>query len=222
MDPSTWSKVDDYLAAQLVTTDDALDGALQACTDAGLPPINVTPAQGKLLMMLARLRGAQSILEIGTLGGYSTVWLARALPPGGKLLSLEIDSARADLARRNLHRAGLGDVAAVRVGPAAESLAALVAAGERFDFFFIDADKKSTPEYFRRALELASPGAVIVVDNVVRNGAVADANSTNADVRGIQQFLSELSVNPRVTATAIQTVGGKGYDGFVLATVDRE
>lgn len=221
MDQDTWTNVDDYFAQQLALTDAILDAVLRASDCAGLPAINVSPAQGKLLMMLAKLRGATSILEIGTLGGYSTIWLARALPSTGRLMTLEIDPARAELAESNLARAGFTKNVHVRVGPAVESLAALVEARERFDFIFIDADKRSTPEYFRRTLELASPGAVIIVDNVVRNGAVADPDTTNADVIGIRTFLDQIAADPRVTATAIQTVGGKGYDGFVLATVNR-
>jgi predicted O-methyltransferase YrrM len=221
MNQATWTQVDAYLCDRLMPGDHPLDECLRASAEAGLPAINVSPTQGKLLMMLAKLRGATSILEVGTLGGYSTIWLARALKPGGRLISLEIDPARAELARANLDRAGFTHHAEVRVGPAAGALAAMVAGGDaRFDFIFIDADKKSTCEYFERAVQLATPGAVIVVDNVVRSGGVADPTSTDPDVQGVRRFIDRLSSEPGITATAIQTVGGKGYDGLLIATVD--
>lgn len=221
MNQELWTKVDAYLADHLVPGDHALDACLRASDEAGLPAINVSPTQGKLLMMLARLRGASSILEVGTLGGYSTIWLARALKPHGRLISLEIDPGRAELARANLARADLIDRAEIRVGPASESLAAMVNAGDaRFDFIFIDADKRSTCDYFERSIQLALPGAVIIVDNVVRRGAVADPDTLDPDVQGIRRFIEHLTHDARVTATAIQTVGGKGYDGFLVATVE--
>lgn len=219
MDQETWTKVDDYFQQHLLPTDEALDAAHRASVEAGLPAISVTPTQGKLLIMLAQLRRATSILEIGTLGGYSTIWLARALPSDGRLISLEIDPARAELARANLARAGFTSNVEVRFGSAADSLDVLAKEQARFDFVFIDADKRSTPVYFDHAVRLAMPGAVVVVDNVVRRGAVADANTTNADVVGIRSFIESLEGHSRVTATAVQTVGGKGYDGFVVATV---
>jgi predicted O-methyltransferase YrrM len=220
MSQDLWTAVDGYITGLLVTPDPALDAALEASAAAGLPAINVAPNQGKLLMLLAQLQGARSILEIGTLGGYSTIWLARALPAGGRLVTLEANPEYAEVARGNLARAGLGEVVEVRVGPAAESLPRLVdeEAGP-FDVVFIDADKQSTPEYFGWALRLARRGTLIVVDNVVRDGAVLDADSENPAVQGIRRFNEMAAEEPRVSATAIQTVGSKGYDGFALALV---
>jgi predicted O-methyltransferase YrrM len=208
-DRDTWLAVEHFF-----------DSALQGSVAAGLPAINVTPAQGRFLSQLVRLRGARQVLEIGTLGGYSTVWLARALPAGGRLVSLELNPEYASLARTQVDRAGVGASVEIRVGRAADSLAALIAEQVApFDFVFIDADKASTPEYFQRALQLTRPGAVILVDNVARNGAVADAASTDPSVLGMRRFAEMLSREIRVEATAIQTVGSKGYDGFVLAIV---
>ena len=211
-----WAEVDAALAALLAPPDEVLDAALAASAAAGLPAHDVSPLQGKLLELLARLQGARAILELGTLGGYSTIWLARALPPGGRLVTLEADPRHAEVARANLARAGLAAAVEVRVGPALETLPSL--AGP-FDLVFIDADKRSNPEYLAWALELTRPGSLIVADNVVRGGAVADEGSTDAGVRGVRRFLELVAAEPRLHATAIQTVGAKGYDGFALALV---
>jgi predicted O-methyltransferase YrrM len=220
MSQDLWTAVDGYITGLLVPADPALDAALEASAAAGLPAINVAPNQGKLLMLLAQLQGARSILEIGTLGGYSTIWLARALPAGGRLVTLEANPEYAGVARSNLARAGLAEVVEVRVGPAAESLPRLAEEGAGpFDVVFIDADKPSTPEYFGWALRLARRGTLIVVDNVVRDGAVIDAGSEDPAVQGIRRFNEMAAAEPRVSATAIQTVGSKGYDGFALALV---
>jgi predicted O-methyltransferase YrrM len=216
----TWSRVDDYLNALLVPPDAALDAALQSTEAAGMPAINVAPNQGKLLHLLALSVGARAILEIGTLGGYSTIWLARALAPGGKVVSLEADAKHADIARANLARAGLAEVVEVRVGRAIETLPKLEAEGAGpFDLVFIDADKASTTEYLAWAIKLARRGALIVVDNVVRKGAVADAATTDENARGMRRFFAALQTETRVTATAIQTVGSKGHDGLAIALV---
>jgi predicted O-methyltransferase YrrM len=217
-----WTAVDQYLADLFIPPDPALDAAMQASAAAGLPSIQVSPTQGKMLYLLARIRGARRILEIGTLGGYSTIWLARALPPpaeGGRLVTLEYEAKHADVARANLARAGLADRVEVMVGPALESLPTLSAQGP-FDFVFIDADKTNYPGYFEWSLKLSRPGTVIVADNVVRKGAVVDADSADANVRAVRQFNELLVASGRVSATAIQTVGAKGYDGFVIGIVN--
>jgi predicted O-methyltransferase YrrM len=215
-----WAAVDRYLGDLLLPADPALDAALDASAAAGLPAIAVSPTQGKLLHLLARLHGARRILEVGTLGGYSTIWLARALPAGGRLVTLELSETNAAVARANVARAGLADLVDVRVGPALETLPRLAADGAApFDLVFIDADKPSTTEYFEWALALSRPGGVIVVDNVVRDGALADAASEDASVRGMRRFVERVAAEPRVSATGVQTVGAKGYDGLVLALV---
>lgn len=215
-----WAAVDGYLGAHLVPADPVLDAALRASADAGLPPINVSPAQGKMLHVLARAQGARSILEIGTLGGYSAIWLGRALPPGGRLITLEADPRHAQVARANLARAGLTDVVEVRVGAAQETLPRLHAAGDGpFDLIFIDADKPGYPDYLSWSLGLSRPGTMIVADNVVRDGAVADSASQDANVLGVRRYIEMMAAEPRVSATVIQTVGTKGYDGFALAVV---
>jgi predicted O-methyltransferase YrrM len=220
MHDDTWAAVDDYFNALLIPPDPALHAALAASDAAGLPPHHVAPNQGKLLYLLARLMGARAILEIGTLGGYSTIWLARALPPGGRIVTLEADPAHAAVARENLARAGLRDVVELRLGPALETLPRLAAEGRGpFDMIFLDADKPNNPAYLDWALRLARPGTLIVADNVVRGGAVLDA-AGDASVQGIRRFAARLAAEPRLSATAIQTVGGKGYDGFVLALVE--
>ncbi|MEV7360257.1 O-methyltransferase [Kitasatospora sp. NPDC091276] len=220
MTQSTWDAVDAYFSEQLVGHDPALAAAAAAADAAGLPKIAVAPNQGKLLHLLALTQGARRILEVGTLGGYSAIWLARALPADGTLITLEIDPKHAEVARGNIARAGLEKVAEVRLGRAADSLAALVEQGvEPFDLVFIDADKPSNPEYFRRALQLTRPGSLIIVDNVVRGGAVADADSTDPAVVGTRALHDLIAAEPRVTATSVQTVGSKGYDGFTLARV---
>jgi predicted O-methyltransferase YrrM len=214
-----WTAVDEYLAERLVEDDPALEAALRDSDRAGLPAIQVTPTQGKLLHLLARSVRANAILELGTLGGYSTIWLARALAPGGRLITLEAEAKHADVARANLARAGLSDRVEIRLGRALDTLPKLAEEKHRFDFVFIDADKPNIPEYFTRSIELSRPGAIIVVDNVVREGKIADANSDDANVQGVRRFFELLDREPRVSATAIQTVGGKGYDGFALALV---
>lgn len=220
MSQEQWSAVDRYLADLLAPPDPALDEALRASAAAGLPPINVSPSQGKLLQLLARVQGARAILEIGTLGGYSTIWLARALPADGRLITLEADPRHAEVARANLARAGLAEVVEVRLGRALETLPRLAAEDRGpFDLVFIDADKPSTPDYVAWALRLCRRGSLIVVDNVVRDGAVIDAGSDDPGLRGVRRALELLAAEPRVSATAIQTVGGKGYDGFALALV---
>ncbi|HEV3017953.1 MAG TPA: O-methyltransferase [Burkholderiaceae bacterium] len=222
MSQQTWTAVDHYLDDVLVGHDAALDAALRESAEAALPPINVAPTQGKLLNLLARSIGARSILEIGTLGGYSTIWLARALPADGRLITLEIDRRHAEVARANIARAGLEQRVEVRVGRALDALAQLgeQAAGP-FDLFFIDADKPNIPAYFSWALRLARPGSLIVVDNVVRDGAVIEADSADASVQGVRRLNELMASEPRVAATVIQTVGVKGYDGFALALVTR-
>ncbi|WIX88557.1 O-methyltransferase [Amycolatopsis sp. DG1A-15b] len=217
MTDQIWTEVDDYLAGALLAPDPVLDTALADADAAGLPHIAVAPNQGKLLNLLARLAGARSILEIGTLGGYSTIWLARALPAGGKLVTCEYEPKHAEVARANLARAGFGeDVVDIRVGAALDTLPALTGP---FDFVFIDADKANLANYVRASLALARPGTAIVVDNVVRQGRVADAGSDDPNVRGAREMFDLLAAEDRIDATAIQTVGGKGYDGFVLALV---
>lgn len=217
---AVWNAVDDYFSEQLVGHDPVLEAATADAAAAGLPEIAVAPNQGKLLHLLALTQGARRILEVGTLGGYSAIWLGRALPQDGTLITLELDPKHAEVARGNLARAGLGKVAQVRVGRAADSLAALVEeAVEPFDLVFIDADKPSNPEYFRRALELTRPGSLIIVDNVVRGGRIADAESTDPAVVGTRELHALLAAEPRVSATSVQTVGSKGYDGFTLARV---
>jgi predicted O-methyltransferase YrrM len=216
MDKRTWQAVDGYFTGQLLAPDPVLDAALEANALAGLPPIDVTPAAGKLLHLLARSVGARRILEIGTLGGYSTIWLARALPADGQLVTCEINPDHAEVARDNLARAGLDGLVDVRVGPALDTLPTLEGP---FDLAFIDADKQSNAEYFRHAVRLCRPGTVIVVDNVVRGGRVADAYNSDPDVRGTRAVAEVIAQEPRVDATVVQTVGTKGYDGFLLALV---
>jgi len=220
MSEEQWAAVDDYLVSELLPPDDALDRALAASAAEGLPSIQVSPAQGRLLEILARAQRARSILEIGTLGGYSTIWLARALPPGGRLITLELDAHHADVARRNVARAGLEQVVQIRVGPALDSLRALAAERrEPFDFIFIDADKTGYPEYFRHSLTLSRRGTMIIADNVVREGAVADAASDDPNVRAVRTLLGMMANEARVISTVLQTVGSKGYDGFSVALV---
>jgi len=215
-----WQAVDRYIADTLIGRDAALDAAVAASDAAGLPQIAVAPNQGKLLHLLALVRGAKRILEIGTLGGYSTIWLARALPAGGRLITLEADETHARVARSNIERAGLGVDVEVRLGPALETLPRLAAEGAGpFDLTFIDADKPNIPAYFEWSLKLAAPGGLIVVDNVIRDGAVADASSTDPSVLGVRRLNEMLRDEPRVTATTIQMVGSKGYDGMTVVLV---
>ncbi|AOJ27908.1 methyltransferase [Burkholderia seminalis] len=220
MDQDRWNQVDAYFSATLVPSDDALDAALAASDAAGLPAINVAPNQGKLLQLLATIRGARRILEVGTLGGYSTIWLARALPPGGTLVTLELNPAHAKVATQNIARAGFASVVSVVVGSAKDSLARLVDAGEApFDFVFIDADKDNNAVYLDAALKLSRPGTVIVVDNVVRGGRVADPDNREPDVIGVRDGFARLVAEPALTTTAVQTVGQKGWDGFSISIV---
>ncbi|MEW2397134.1 O-methyltransferase [Streptomyces sp. NPDC046862] len=215
-----WNDVDAYFSALLSPEDEALTAALRDSDAAGLPHISVAPNQGKLLQLLAQVQGARRILEFGTLGGYSTIWLARALPEEGRLISFEYEARHADVARRNLDRAGLGRLVEVRVGPALESLPKLADENpEPFDFVFIDADKANNRHYVEWALKLTRPGALIVVDNVVRSGRVVDADSDEPAIRGTRSALELIASHPRLSGTAVQTVGAKGYDGFALARV---
>jgi len=216
----TWNAVDGYIAKQLLVPDAALEAALRSSDAAGLPAINVSPPQGKLLMMLAQMHGARRVLEVGTLGGYSTIWLARGLPPDGRIVTLEVDPKHAKVAAANVAHAGLSDRVEIVVGPALDTLAGLAARkGVPFDLVFIDADKPNNPSYFAWALKLSRKGSVIIVDNVVREGAVVDARSTDERVRGTRRLFEMIAAEPRVSATAIQTVGSKGYDGFAMALV---
>jgi predicted O-methyltransferase YrrM len=211
-----WAAVDDYFVEHLVPADEILDAALAAGAAAGLPDIQVSPPQGRLLRLLAEIRGARSILEIGTLGGYSTICLARGMAKDGSLTTLEIDPKHADVARANFARAGLTDVIDLRLGPALDTLPDL---DGPFDLVFIDADKQHNADYFTWALRLSRPGTVIIVDNVVRGGRVIETSGRDDIVNGVRRVVELIGAEPRVTATAIQTVGGKGYDGFILATV---
>lgn len=216
----TWSAVDRYIGNFFTPPDSALDQALSLSAERGLPAIAVSPPQGKMLHLLARAIGARRILEVGTLGGYSAIWLARALPPGGKLITLESDAKHAEVARANLANAGLVESVEIMVGPALETLPRLVAEQyQPFDFVFIDADKPSTADYFTLSLKLTHVGSVIVVDNVVREGEVADVRTTDPNAAGMRRFNAVLAAERRVSATQVQTVGSKGYDGFALALV---
>ena len=220
MSQDLWSAVDRYITEQLLPRDATLDAASEASAKAGLPAIAVAPNQGMLLHLLARLQGARHVLEIGTLGGYSTIWLARALPPGGRVVTLELNERHAEVARANLRRAGVDGLVEIRVGPALELLPRLAAEKhEPFDLCFIDADKQSNPDYFAWALRLSRRGSLIVVDNVVRDGAVIDAASEDASTRGVRRLFEVMGAEPRVIATALQTVGTKGYDGLAFALV---
>ncbi|MER6323292.1 O-methyltransferase [Streptomyces coelicoflavus] len=215
-----WDDVDSYFISHLAPDDDALAAARGESDAAGLPPVNVAANQGKLLQLLAQIQGARTILEIGTLGGYSTIWLARALPSDGRLVTLEYSARHAEVATRNIARAGLDALVDVRVGPALESLPKLADENPPpFDLVFIDADKGNNPHYLEWALRLTSTGSLIVVDNVVRGGRVADADDTGDDVRGTRAAIELIGSHPRLSGTAVQTVGTKGYDGFALARV---
>lgn len=217
------AEVDAWIADRLIGGDPALDKALARNAAEGLPAIDVSAAQGKLLHVLARSIGAWRILEVGTLGGYSTIWLARALPDHGVLVTLEIDPHHAEVARANLDAAGIGDKVEIRVGPAVETLSRMETESEGpFDFVFIDADKPNNVAYLKAALALARPGALIIVDNVVREGRVTDASSIDAAILGTRALFDVVAAEPRLTATAIQTVGAKGWDGFMIAVVNDE
>jgi predicted O-methyltransferase YrrM len=215
-----WSAVDAYIGDHLLGEDAALDAALAANAAAGLPAIDVSPAQGKMLHLLARVAGARRILEIGTLGGYSTIWLARALPEAGTLVTLELEPSHAAVARANIAHAGLSDRVEIRVGPAVATLERMIEAGEApFDLVFVDADKPSNVAYVRAALALSRLGTTIVIDNVVREGGVLDATSDDPRIHGVRALFGMIAAEPRLTATAVQTVGAKKWDGFVLAVV---
>ena len=220
MTEQVWNAVDDYYASLLGASDPVMENVLAASAAAGLPAIQVSALQGRLLMLLAQAMGAHRILEIGTLGGYSSIWLARGLPPDGVLVTLESEPRHAEVATANIASAGFAAVAEVMLSPALDSLAELVSKGARpFDLIFIDADKPSYPAYLEWSLKLAWPGSLIVADNMVRDGAVIDADSSDPAVLGARQFNDLVAKNERLSATAIQTVGAKGYDGFVLARV---
>ncbi len=220
MTQELWTSVDQYINGLFTPSDPVLDAALEASAAAGLPSIQVSPSQGKLLHLFARMQGASNILEIGTLGGYSTIWMARALPPGGKLLTLEADAKHAAVARANFARAGLTGVIELRFGPALDTLPQLATADlGPFDLIFIDANKSTMAEYFEWALKLSRRGCVIIADNVIRHGGVIDAESRDPDIVGVRRFNERLATESRVSATEIQTVGSKGYDGFALAVV---
>jgi predicted O-methyltransferase YrrM len=221
MPAPTTQAVDAYVVGKLLTPDPALDAAMARNVSAGLPAIDVSAAQGKMLHLFARMAGARRILEVGTLGGYSTIWLARALPPGGQLVTLELDPHHADTARANIAAAGLADRVDIRIGPASETLDAMIAAGEApFDLVFIDADKEGNVAYLKAALALARPGTTIIVDNVVREGGVLDSASDDPMILGTRALFDAVAGDPRLDATAIQTVGAKPWDGFLLAIVN--
>ena len=220
MSKEMWTAVDRFLVESLIPTDPILSEAMEANAAANLPAIDVAPNQGKLLYLLAKIQGAKRILEIGTLGGYSTIWLARALPEDGKLVTLELEAKHAEVATANIERAGLSSKVEVRLGPAAESLSQLQEEGvEPFDFIFIDADKEGYPVYLDWSLRLSRPGTIIVGDNVVRDGAVVDPENTDPQIIGLRRFVAMVGSDPRLDATALQTVGSKGHDGFALAIV---
>ncbi|RTM02218.1 MAG: O-methyltransferase [Hyphomicrobiales bacterium] len=221
MSSKTWTAVDDYIVSSLFEADPVLDAVLAANRDQGLPAIDVSAAQGKLLSLLVRIRGAKKVLEVGTLGGYSTIWMARGLPADGKVVTLELDPHHARVARSNFERAGVSGKVDLRLGPALQSLAALGSenAGP-FDLIFIDADKPNNPNYLDWALKLSRPGTVIVCDNVIRDGAVVKHNSGDANVEGARAAFSFIGGDKRLDGTAIQTVGAKGYDGFAIAIVE--
>jgi predicted O-methyltransferase YrrM len=217
-----WTQVDRYFGDLLAPSDDKLDSALAANKKAGLPSIDVSRLQGKFLELLVRISGARRILEIGTLGGYSTIWMARALPEGGRIITLEANPRHAEVARANLENAGVLDRVDLRLGRAIDNLPKLKASGAGpFDLIFIDADKPSNPDYLKWALKLSRPGTVIVTDNVVREGKVVDAESNDKDVQGTRRFAEMMAAEPRLSATVLQTVGTKGYDGFALSVVLR-
>jgi predicted O-methyltransferase YrrM len=220
MNRDDWTAVDDYIAGHLLSSDPVLDAALVANAAAGLPAIDVSAVQGKMLHLLARGMGARRILEIGTLGGYSTIWLAGALPDDGQLVTLELEPHHADVARANLARAGFAEKVEVRVGPAAQTLDTMIAAGAApFDFIFVDADKEGYPDYLRAAIRLSRPGTMLVFDNVVREGAILDADHPDPRVQGTRALFEAMAAEPRLSATAVQTVGAKKWDGFALGVV---
>jgi len=219
-DKPIWTEVDNYLTETLIPADPILEAALAANAAAGLPSIDVSPTQGKWLHLLAKIKGATRILEIGTLGGYSTIWLARALPPGGRLITLEFNPRHAAVAEQNIARAGLSHLVEIRIGAAADSLAQLHTEDPTpFDLIFIDADKPNNPAYLEWALKFSRKGTLIVIDNVIRDGKIADPTSTEPAITGTRTMFEMLAANPRLQGTALQTVGSKGYDGFAIALV---
>jgi predicted O-methyltransferase YrrM len=221
MSKKKWTAVDRYISEALIPADPTLEEALKASKKAGLPAIAVTANQGKFLMILAQAIGARSILEMGSLGGYSTIWLARALPPEGKLITLEADAKHAEVAQANVANAGLADKVEVRLGRALDTLPELALEGiAPFDLIFIDADKGNYPGYLEWALKLSRPGTLIIGDNVVREGKVIDRDDPDPSIQGVRQMNEIIAAEPRLTATAIQTVGSKGYDGFMIAIVN--
>jgi len=221
MSQKTWTAVDSYIAESLIPADPALEATLEANSEHGLPAIDVSPAQGKLLNLLVRLSGAKRVLEIGTLGGYSTIWLARALPAGGSVVTLELDPRHAKVASANIKRAGLSDRIELRVGPALDSLSKLEAEGSGpFDFIFIDADKPNNRNYLTWAMKLSRPGTIVICDNVIREGAVLNTDGRDPYVEGARAAFSFIGSEKRLDGTAIQTVGAKGYDGFTIAVVE--
>jgi predicted O-methyltransferase YrrM len=220
MTQDVWTKVDQYINETLIPTDAALEGALRASSEGGLPSIQVSPAQGKFLHLVARTLNAKNILEIGTLGGYSSIWMARGLSSGGKLITLEFSAKHAEVARGNFARAGVAELIELRLGPALETLPQVAADGRGpFDLIFIDANKSTMAEYFDWALELSRRGTVIIADNVIRDGNVINAKSKDEDIQGVRRFNERVAAEPRVSATEIQTVGSKGYDGFAYLLV---
>lgn len=220
MSQDQWNEIDKYFSDLILKQDNILENTLKTSTDAGLPEIAVAPLHGKFLHLMVKIKGARNILEIGTLGGYSTIWMARALTSGGKLTTLEADPRNADIARQNIEAAGLTDKVDIRIGSALESLLILEQenAGP-FDLIFLDADKVNNPNYLQWSLKLSRPGSIIICDNVVRDGEVLQKNSDDENVLGIRQFNELVAANPRLEATALQTVGIKGYDGFMIAVV---
>lgn len=218
MTATHWQEVDDYIADHLLPVDEALDAVLRNNEAQGLPPIDVSAAQGKMLNLIARMAGARRILEIGTLGGYSTIWLARALPDDGRLVTLELESDHARIASENLERARVSDKVEIRIGPAIETLKAMTNE-EPFDLTFIDADKQNNVAYVREAIRLSRSGATIIVDNVIRDGGILDRESDDVRIQGTRDLYEMLAGEARLDATAVQTVGAKGWDGFILAVV---
>jgi predicted O-methyltransferase YrrM len=221
MNQDQWTAVDAYLNEIFVGSDESLESALSHSAEAGLPAIAVSPTQGKFLMMLARIEGARRILEVGTLGGYSTIWLAKALPADGRIITIESEPKHAEVARENIAAAGFGEMVDVRLGKALDVLPDIAAENVGpFDFSFIDADKPNIPEYFDWALRLSRSGSIIIVDNVIREGAIVDADSEDASVQGVRRLNERIALESSVTATTIQTVGSKGYDGFTIVVVN--